>query len=80
MRMKGANMTNTEKARIFKAFCDERRIEILALLSNGEKCACTFLEEVDISQATLSHHMKSLCDSGVVLSRNDGMLTHYSIV
>lgn len=72
-------MTNSEKAKIFKAFCDERRIEILALLSNGEKCACRLLEEVDISQATLSHHMKILCDSGVVISRKEGKWTHYSI-
>ena len=72
-------MTNTEIARVFKAFCDERRLEILALLSDGEKCACKLLEEVDISQATLSHHMKILCDSGVVASRKEGKWTHYSI-
>lgn len=72
-------MNNTDKAKIFKAFCDERRLEILELLQNGEKCACKLLEELDISQSTLSHHMKTLCDSGIVNSRKEGKWTHYSI-
>lgn len=72
-------MTTTEKAKVFKAFCDERRLEILILLSNGEKCACELLEEVNIRQATLSHHMRILCDSGVVKPRKDGKWTYYSI-
>lgn len=66
-------------ATIFKAFCDENRIRILDMLSTGEKCACKLLEEIQITQPTLSHHMKILCDSGVVVGRKDGKWTHYSI-
>ena len=66
-------------AEIFKAFCDENRIRILGLLLSGEKCACKLLEEIDISQPTLSHHMKILCDSGVVMGRKEGKWMHYSI-
>lgn len=72
-------MDNKEIARIFKAFSDERRLEILAKLISGERCACKLLEEIKISQATMSHHMKILCDAGVVRSRKDGKWTHYSI-
>lgn len=64
---------------IFKAFCDENRIQILKLLQNGEKCACMLLEEMKITQPTLSHHMKILCDSGIVKARKDGKWIHYSI-
>ena len=64
---------------IFKAFCDENRIRIFKLLCTGEKCACKLLEEINVTQPTLSHHMKILCDSGVVVSRKDGKWTHYSI-
>ena len=64
---------------VFKAFCDENRIRILKLLASGEKCACRLLEELDISQPTLSHHMKILCDSGVVVGRKEGKWMHYSI-
>ena len=64
---------------VFKAFCDENRIRILQLLLNGEKCACKLLEEMNITQPTLSHHMKILCDSGIVVGRKDGKWMHYSI-
>ena len=69
----------TENAKVFKAFCDENRLQILELLQSGEKCACKLLENLDIGQSTLSHHMKILCDSGVVESRTEGKWTHYSL-
>lgn len=64
---------------VFKAFCDENRIKILQLLSHDEKCACKLLEELNVTQPTLSHHMKILCDSGIVNGRKDGKWMHYSI-
>ena len=66
-------------AKVFKAFCDENRLQILGLLRSGEKCACTLLDELQIGQSTLSHHMKILCDSGVVRGRKEGKWVHYSI-
>ena len=66
-------------AAMFKAFCDENRIRILQLLCTGEKCACRLLEALEVSQPTLSHHMKILCDSGVVVGRREGKWMHYSI-
>ena len=73
------NLDEKKTAVIFKAFCDENRIRILNLLTTGEKCACKLLEELNITQPTLSHHMKILCDSGVVVGRKEGKWTHYSI-
>ena len=64
---------------IFKALGDENRIRILQLLHGGEMCACRLLEALNISQPTLSHHMKILCDAGIVTGRKDGKWTHYSI-
>ena len=72
-------MDERKTALIFKAFCDENRIRILKLLRSGEKCACKLLEELNISQPTLSHHMKILCDSGSVVGRKEGKWMHYSI-
>ena len=66
-------------ALMFKALGDENRIHILKLLYCGEKCACHLLEELNISQPTLSHHMKILCESGIVISRKEGKWMHYSI-
>ena len=72
-------MDHAADAKVFKAFCDENRLQILEMLRSGEKCACVLLENLQISQSTLSHHMKILCDSGIVASRKDGKWTHYSI-
>ena len=64
---------------VFKAFGDENRLQILALLRSGEKCACKLLDELQIGQSTLSHHMRILCASGVVRGRKEGKWVHYSI-
>jgi len=69
----------SENAKIFKAFCDETRLMVLELLQSGEKCACVLLERVTVGQSTLSHHMKVLVDSGVVVARKEGKWTYYSI-
>ena len=66
-------------AQLYKAFCDENRLQILEMLQGGERCACRLLEDLAIQQSTLSHHMKILCDAGVVQGRREGKWTHYSI-
>ena len=72
-------MDAQKAAGIFKALGDENRIRILKMLCTGEKCACKLLEELNISQPTLSHHMKILCDAGIVTGRKEGKWTHYTI-
>ena len=64
---------------MFKALCDENRVKILKLLRSGEKCACVLLDDLHITQPTLSHHMKILCDSEIVVGRKEGKWTYYSI-
>ncbi|MEI0496614.1 ArsR/SmtB family transcription factor [Brachyspira intermedia] len=68
-----------KEAVIFKAFCDENRLQILDMIKNDEICACKLLEELKIVQSTLSHHMKILCDAEVVIPRKEGKWTYYSI-
>ena len=68
-----------ERAKVFKALCDERRQRILELLHSGEKCACVLIDEMDMPQSSLSYHMKILCDSGIVTRREEGKWTHYQI-
>lgn len=70
---------NAADAKVFKAFCDENRLQILGLLRTGEKCACVLLSQLQISQSTLSYHMKILCESGIVVGRTEGKWTHYAI-
>ncbi|MBR0598750.1 ArsR/SmtB family transcription factor [Sinanaerobacter chloroacetimidivorans] len=66
-------------AKLFKALSDPNRLSILDMLSCGELCACKILEEFSITQPTLSHHMKILCDVGLVKSRREGKWTHYTL-
>ena len=72
-------MTREEVANICKAMSDTNRLKIIEMLTEGEKCACHLLEELQITQPTLSHHMKVLSDCGLVSSYKDGKWQHYSI-
>lgn len=71
--------THQENARVFKALCDPKRLAILEQLRSGEKCACVLQEPMDLTQSGLSYHMKILCDSGLVESRQEGKWTHYRL-
>ena len=66
-------------ARVFKALCNEYRLQALEMLRSGEKCACHLNDQLDISPSTLSHHMKILVESGIVQSRQEGKWVYYSI-
>ena len=66
-------------AKVFKALCDPKRLAILEQLRSGEKCACVLQEPMDLTQSGLSYHMKILCDSGLVASRQEGKWTHYRL-
>jgi ArsR family transcriptional regulator len=70
---------NNEYLRVFRAFSDANRLRVLEILLEGEQCACILLEDLDINQSTLSHHMKILCDSGIVTGRRVGKWIYYSI-
>lgn len=75
------NGTNnfSEDVKIFKALSDEKRLAILDCLKSGEKCACVLIEYMSMGQSALSYHMKILCESGIVVSRQEGKWTHYSL-
>jgi ArsR family transcriptional regulator len=62
-----------------RALSDETRLKIFDMLGNGELCACKILEAFNITQSTLSYHMKILCESGLVNGRRDGIWMRYSI-
>lgn len=71
--------THQENAKVFKALCDPKRLAILEQLRSGEKCACVLQEPMELTQSGLSYHMKILCDSGLVTSRQEGKWTHYRL-
>jgi ArsR family transcriptional regulator len=72
-------MDYKKTANLFKALADENRLQIMEILKDGEKCACKLLEALQISQPTLSHHMKILCDAELVSGRKEGKWMYYSL-
>ena len=72
-------MAKIDEVLICKALGDSNRLEIVKMLSGREQCGCRLLERFDITQPTLSHHMKILCDSGLVVGRKEGKWMYYSI-
>ena len=66
-------------SRMLKAIAEPIRLQILDILSNGELCACDILQQLAISQPTLSYHMKALTASGWIIARKRATWMHYSI-
>lgn len=67
------------RTKVFRALSNPKRAMIVDMLSSGELCACMILEKFAVSQSTLSHHMKVLCECGLVRARNEGKWTYYSL-
>ncbi|WP_346885156.1 metalloregulator ArsR/SmtB family transcription factor [Clostridium sp. UBA4395] len=69
-----------EYVQMFKALADETRLKIINMLTESEElCACKILENFNITQPTLSYHMKILTDSGLVLGNKDGSWMKYTL-
>jgi ArsR family transcriptional regulator len=67
------------KAKVFKAFSDPVRIEILDFLRDGEKCVCQIIPHLGLIQPVVSRHLKILKESGLVRYRKEGNRRLYSI-
>lgn len=66
-------------AKVFKALGDPKRVQIVDMLSCGERCACDLLEHFEFTQPTLSHHMKLLMNARIVQARKSGTWHNYSL-
>ncbi|MBE5794032.1 MAG: winged helix-turn-helix transcriptional regulator [Clostridiales bacterium] len=64
---------------VLKALCDETRLCILRLLSDGPHNGCEIHRAFCCSQPTISYHMKVLVDSGLVQSHKEGCAVVYSL-
>ena len=72
-------MSYRDDVRMIKALADENRLAILELLQDGEKCGCVILEQLNVTQPTLSHHMKTLENAGFVNVSKRGKWNYYSL-
>ena len=74
-------LMNTERfsavADVFKQLSDPVRVRIFWFLSHREECVINIAAMMDMSSPAVSHHLKSLLDSGLIMSRRDGKEVYY---
>lgn len=65
---------------MLKALADRNRLEIFRVVAaqKGPVCACDIVDRFDLAQPTISHHLKVLCDAGLLVSRKSGLWRFYS--
>jgi ArsR family transcriptional regulator len=64
----------------FKALADPTRVAIVNRLAVAECCVCDLNAAFDLSQPTISHHLKVLRDAGLVESSRRGTWAYYRLV
>src|SRR6478735_8375062 len=67
-------MSPEERAKVFKALADPRRVEIVELLAKGTQCGTNIAESLGISVALLCHHWEVLVDAGILKKERKGQL------
>lgn len=70
-------------ARMFKALADPVRLRLLSLIAShegGEACVCDLTGPFDVSQPTISHHLKVLREAGLVGSERRGTWVYYWVL
>jgi ArsR family transcriptional regulator, arsenate/arsenite/antimonite-responsive transcriptional repressor len=66
-------------ARRFHALSDATRLEIVRLLSHGERCVCELQDALDAAQSRLSFHLRTLKQAGLVSDRREGRWVYYAL-
>jgi ArsR family transcriptional regulator, arsenate/arsenite/antimonite-responsive transcriptional repressor len=70
-------------AQVFKALGDPVRIRLLSLIGahqGGEVCVCELTTAFDLTQPTISHHLKVLRSAGIIDSERRGTWVYYRLV
>ena len=67
------------RAKVFHALGNETRLKILKLLSSGDMCVSDIVESVAGAASTVAHHLRTLEDAGLIVSRRDGRSTYYAV-
>lgn len=66
-------------ANILKLLGDKTRLTIVAILKQRECCVCEFLEVFEMSQPSISQHLRKLKDAGMVKEERRGQWIYYSL-
>jgi DNA-binding transcriptional ArsR family regulator len=69
--------TAAHVAELFRAFSDTNRVRLLSVLVQGEFNVSSLAEKVGISPSAVSHHLRSLRQMRLIVSRRDGKEMFY---
>jgi len=69
-------------ASIAKALSDPIRVQLVDVLRKhaGKVCVCELVDLFDVSQPTISHHLRALRDAGIVESEKQGLWAYYYVL
>lgn len=65
--------------KIYKALADRTRLRILNMLKKRAMCVCEITEVLQLSQSTVSGHLRVLKEASIVEARKDGLWIEYSL-
>ncbi len=68
-----------EFVRVMKALSDPSRVKILKVLQHKSMCVCEIQQILGLAQSTISKHLKSLGDAGLVASSKSGLWVNYTL-
>ena len=72
-------MDRLQMEKMYKALADHTRLKILQLLSQGQQCGCNLIENLPITQPTLSHHLKVLSKAGIIFGTKEQNKILYTV-
>jgi ArsR family transcriptional regulator len=70
---------STRAAELFHALSDPIRVDVVAMLMEGERCVCDLMDDLELQQSRLSWHLKTLVDAGIISGRREGRWNYYSL-
>lgn len=74
-----ARIDTARAAQLFHALSDQIRVDVVALLLDGERCVCELMDDLGMAQSKLSWHLKTLSDAGIIVGRRVGRWNYYSL-
>lgn len=79
MTATAVRIDSTRAAELFHALSDPIRVDVVAMLIDGERCVCDLMDDLGLQQSRLSWHLKALSEAGIISGRREGRWNYYSL-
>ena len=72
-------MAPDQARQLLKALADPIRLDVVQVLTAGERCVCELTEQLGLAQSRLSFHLRVLREAGLIQAREQGRWVYYSL-